>query len=52
MGSTTDSNWGKKINDTLESKQSRNVAQVVGCSQSAVSKIWTKYKHKGKIVKE
>lgn len=34
-----------------EGKSSRNVAKNVGCSQSAVSKIWTKYKSNGKVVK-
>ncbi|CAJ0929362.1 unnamed protein product [Ranitomeya imitator] len=34
-----------------EGKSSRNVAKDVGCSQSAVSKIWTKYKQHGKVVK-
>lgn len=34
-----------------EGKSSRNVAKDVGCSQSAVSKIWTKYQQHGKIVK-
>uniref|UniRef100_A0A8C5E1B0 Transposase Tc1-like domain-containing protein n=1 Tax=Gouania willdenowi TaxID=441366 RepID=A0A8C5E1B0_GOUWI len=32
-------------------KSSRNVPKDVGCSQSAVSKIWTKYKRYGKVVK-
>uniref|UniRef100_A0A671WUZ7 Transposase Tc1-like domain-containing protein n=1 Tax=Sparus aurata TaxID=8175 RepID=A0A671WUZ7_SPAAU len=32
-------------------KSSRNAAKDVGCSQSAVSKIWTKYKQHGKVVK-
>uniref|UniRef100_A0A3B5AUW2 Transposase Tc1-like domain-containing protein n=1 Tax=Stegastes partitus TaxID=144197 RepID=A0A3B5AUW2_9TELE len=32
-------------------KSSRIVAKDVGCSQSAVSKIWTKYKQHGKAVK-
>ncbi|CAI9591777.1 unnamed protein product [Staurois parvus] len=34
-----------------EGKSSRNVAKDVGCSQSAVSKIWSKYKSYGKVVK-
>uniref|UniRef100_A0A4W6EZN1 Transposase Tc1-like domain-containing protein n=1 Tax=Lates calcarifer TaxID=8187 RepID=A0A4W6EZN1_LATCA len=34
-----------------EGKSSRSVAKDVGCSQSAVSKIWTKYKQHGKVVK-
>ena len=34
-----------------EGKSSRNVAKNVGCSQSSVSKIWTKYKSNGKVVK-
>ncbi|XP_069611187.1 gastrula zinc finger protein XlCGF53.1-like [Ranitomeya imitator] len=34
-----------------EGKSSRNVAKDVGCSQSAVSKIWAKYKQHGKVVK-
>uniref|UniRef100_A0A672Y5E8 Transposase Tc1-like domain-containing protein n=1 Tax=Sphaeramia orbicularis TaxID=375764 RepID=A0A672Y5E8_9TELE len=34
-----------------EGKSSRNVAKDAGCSQSAVSKIWTKYKQHGKAVK-
>uniref|UniRef100_A0A8C5GL78 Uncharacterized protein n=1 Tax=Gouania willdenowi TaxID=441366 RepID=A0A8C5GL78_GOUWI len=34
-----------------EGKSSRNVAKDVGCSQSGVSKIWTKYKQHGKVVK-
>uniref|UniRef100_A0A3B5B7H8 Transposase Tc1-like domain-containing protein n=1 Tax=Stegastes partitus TaxID=144197 RepID=A0A3B5B7H8_9TELE len=32
-------------------KSSRIVAKDAGCSQSAVSKIWTKYKQHGKVVK-
>uniref|UniRef100_A0A3B4Y4D5 Transposase Tc1-like domain-containing protein n=1 Tax=Seriola lalandi dorsalis TaxID=1841481 RepID=A0A3B4Y4D5_SERLL len=32
-------------------KSSRNVTKDVGCSQSAVSKIWTKYRQNGKVVK-
>uniref|UniRef100_A0A4W6BLW5 Transposase Tc1-like domain-containing protein n=1 Tax=Lates calcarifer TaxID=8187 RepID=A0A4W6BLW5_LATCA len=32
-----------------EGKSSRSVAKDVGCSQSAVSKIWTKYKQHGKV---
>uniref|UniRef100_A0A8C5DUY4 Transposase Tc1-like domain-containing protein n=1 Tax=Gouania willdenowi TaxID=441366 RepID=A0A8C5DUY4_GOUWI len=39
-----------KIMESL-SKSSRNVAKDVGCSQSAVSRIWTKYKQHGKVVK-
>uniref|UniRef100_A0A4W6E0U1 Transposase Tc1-like domain-containing protein n=1 Tax=Lates calcarifer TaxID=8187 RepID=A0A4W6E0U1_LATCA len=34
-----------------EGKSSRSVAKDVGCSQSAVPKIWTKYKQHGKVVK-
>ena len=34
-----------------EGKSSRNVAKDVCCSQSAVSKIWTKYKQHGKVFK-
>uniref|UniRef100_A0A3B4ZVY6 Transposase Tc1-like domain-containing protein n=1 Tax=Stegastes partitus TaxID=144197 RepID=A0A3B4ZVY6_9TELE len=34
-----------------EGKSSRIVAEDVGCSQSAVSKIWTKHKQHGKVVK-
>uniref|UniRef100_A0A3Q0RED3 Transposase Tc1-like domain-containing protein n=1 Tax=Amphilophus citrinellus TaxID=61819 RepID=A0A3Q0RED3_AMPCI len=34
-----------------EGKSSRSVAQDVGCSQTAVSKTWTKYKQHGKVVK-
>ncbi|CAJ0940514.1 unnamed protein product [Ranitomeya imitator] len=34
-----------------EGKSSRNVAKDVGCSQSAVPKIWAKYKQHGKFVK-
>lgn len=34
-----------------EGKTSRDVAKDVDCSQSAVSKIWTKYKQNGKAVK-
>uniref|UniRef100_A0A3Q3AMG8 Tc1-like transposase DDE domain-containing protein n=1 Tax=Kryptolebias marmoratus TaxID=37003 RepID=A0A3Q3AMG8_KRYMA len=34
-----------------EGKSSHSVAQDVGCSQSAVSKIWTKYKQHGKVGK-
>uniref|UniRef100_A0A3Q0RAY7 Tc1-like transposase DDE domain-containing protein n=1 Tax=Amphilophus citrinellus TaxID=61819 RepID=A0A3Q0RAY7_AMPCI len=34
-----------------EGKSSHSVAQDVGCSQSAVSKTWTKYKQHGKVVK-
>uniref|UniRef100_A0A8C5ECY3 Transposase Tc1-like domain-containing protein n=1 Tax=Gouania willdenowi TaxID=441366 RepID=A0A8C5ECY3_GOUWI len=34
-----------------ECKSSWNVAKDVGCLQSAVSKIWTKYKQHGKVVK-
>ena len=36
---------------TQESKSSQNIARDVGCSQSAVSKIWTKNKQNGKVVK-
>uniref|UniRef100_A0A3B5BLK5 Transposase Tc1-like domain-containing protein n=1 Tax=Stegastes partitus TaxID=144197 RepID=A0A3B5BLK5_9TELE len=43
---------GKRIIKLLkEGKSSRIVAKDVGCSQSAVSKIWTKYKQHGKVVK-
>uniref|UniRef100_A0A3B1JWP7 Transposase Tc1-like domain-containing protein n=1 Tax=Astyanax mexicanus TaxID=7994 RepID=A0A3B1JWP7_ASTMX len=34
-----------------EGNSSRMVAKDVGCSQSAVSKIWTKYKQHGMVVK-
>uniref|UniRef100_A0A3B5PQB0 Transposase Tc1-like domain-containing protein n=1 Tax=Xiphophorus maculatus TaxID=8083 RepID=A0A3B5PQB0_XIPMA len=34
-----------------EGNPSRMVAKDVGCSQSAVSKIWTKYKQHGMVVK-
>lgn len=34
-----------------EGVSSRMVAKDVGCSQSAVSKIWTKYKQHGKVLK-
>uniref|UniRef100_A0A672G6V0 Transposase Tc1-like domain-containing protein n=1 Tax=Salarias fasciatus TaxID=181472 RepID=A0A672G6V0_SALFA len=34
-----------------EVNSTRMVAKDVGCSQSAVSKIWTKYKQHGKVVK-
>lgn len=34
-----------------EGNATRMVAKDVGCSQSAVSKIWTKYKQHGKVVK-
>ena len=34
-----------------EGKSSCSVAQDVGCSQSAMSKTWTKYKQHGKVVK-
>uniref|UniRef100_A0A3Q2UHF8 Transposase Tc1-like domain-containing protein n=1 Tax=Fundulus heteroclitus TaxID=8078 RepID=A0A3Q2UHF8_FUNHE len=49
----------RDVNETKEriikllkdGKSSRNVAKDVGCSQSAVSKIWTKYKRHWKVVK-
>uniref|UniRef100_A0A3Q1GH88 Transposase Tc1-like domain-containing protein n=1 Tax=Acanthochromis polyacanthus TaxID=80966 RepID=A0A3Q1GH88_9TELE len=34
-----------------EGESSWNVAKDVGCSQSAVSKVWTKYKQHGKVLK-
>jgi transposase len=42
-------NKGENIKLFKEGKSSRNVAKDVGCSQSAVSKIW--YKQHGKVVK-
>uniref|UniRef100_A0A672SN36 Transposase Tc1-like domain-containing protein n=1 Tax=Sinocyclocheilus grahami TaxID=75366 RepID=A0A672SN36_SINGR len=34
-----------------EENPSRRVAKEVGCSQSAISKIWCKYKQNGKVTK-
>uniref|UniRef100_A0A673LMH6 Transposase Tc1-like domain-containing protein n=1 Tax=Sinocyclocheilus rhinocerous TaxID=307959 RepID=A0A673LMH6_9TELE len=44
---------GKKqiIKLLQEENPSRSVAKEVGCSQSAISKIWCKYKQNGKVTK-
>uniref|UniRef100_A0A671NXU9 Uncharacterized protein n=1 Tax=Sinocyclocheilus anshuiensis TaxID=1608454 RepID=A0A671NXU9_9TELE len=42
----------KQIIKLLQEKNpSRSVAKEVGCSQSAISKIWCKYKQNGKVTK-